>query len=57
MARTLSVDELLDRAEAQVRKEYPNSNPAEVLEAIMRYRRPSEAAKDGVEPKKESTVL
>lgn len=38
MARTLSLDELLDRAEAQVAKEYPNSDPAEMLIAILRYR-------------------
>lgn len=38
MARRLSVDELLDRAEEQIKEEYPNSDPSEVLAAILRYR-------------------
>ena len=39
MARQLSVDELFDRALAQLAKDYPNSDPAEIAMTILRYRR------------------
>ena len=47
MAKKLSVEELLERAKEEVAREFPNSDPAEVLVAILRAQvraRPGERA-------------